>query len=212
MLKELRHSAVRPRKTLTTPKSRGQDWAVKAVALLVLIAVLAWPLMQAVGGDWKGQVVDRETGRPVEGAVVMLVWTKCRGGWHGCNRQYYDSEEAVSGADGRFVIPRRLLLDINPFVIRPPYLYVFKGGYGAWNFRGYDRSVDDSYRRQETLDELWRQFQNEGVIIEFPPLKSKEERRKFYGSAEQAPFGVLNDRMKQWEQEYLRERQYFGLR
>jgi hypothetical protein len=59
------------------------------------IAVLLLGLTPLMAAAWEPtgppplatQVVDAETGQPIEGAVVLAYWTKCYpsfGGWAGC--------------------------------------------------------------------------------------------------------------------------------
>jgi hypothetical protein len=54
------------------------------------------------------QVVDAETGEPVEGALVLALSSRCfasPGGWAGC--KFHDAEETMTGPDGRYAIRSR---------------------------------------------------------------------------------------------------------
>ncbi|MGH7768233.1 MAG: hypothetical protein ACREQP_12315, partial [Candidatus Binatia bacterium] len=68
------------------------------------------------------------------------VWRKCFFiTMDGC-AEYYDSEEVVTGPDGRFVIqPRRSFWFFPPFrPLKAPNFYIFKPGYGEWKFKGQE--------------------------------------------------------------------------
>lgn len=78
------------------------------------------------------QVLDADTGQPIEGAVVVAYWEMHRGSFAGdslpCGAA--DVEEAVTDKDGKFHIPGwgpvHSSCDMRSF---DPFLYVFKSGY-----------------------------------------------------------------------------------
>jgi len=74
-----------------------------------------------------GRVIDAETNAPVEGAVVLVEWTKTKG--YGFT--YTESvkvAEALSDKDGKFGLPGCFSLFVNE-----PDVTVYKKGYVAWN-------------------------------------------------------------------------------
>lgn len=81
-----------------------------------------------------GRVVDEETGQPIEGAVVLGVWThSIRFGLEGFRG--YKTEDAVTSKNGRFFIWGVWNPLINrwlPFVDSAD-LVVYKRGFVAWN-------------------------------------------------------------------------------
>ena len=111
-----------------------------AFLLACLIAALApatGPDDAHAAGPWRGQVVDAETGQPIEGVVVVAVWERLSPGVIHQARAFHDVDEVVTDAEGRFVLPERELSPPNPFItIDGPQLTMFKGGYGLWQFRG----------------------------------------------------------------------------
>jgi hypothetical protein len=184
--------------------------------LFVLIGILACRLPTEAAGSWNGQIVDKETGKPLEGVVVLAVWRKC--GFivmNGC-AAYYDSQEVVTGPDGRFVIhPRRAFVIFPPLrSLKGPDFYIFKSGYGEWKFRGQDDWSKDAIEREKQRKQAWRQFEGaEGVVIELPALKTREERLRFYQGAFLGPSGTTpSDRMKRWQEAEDTERAYLGFR
>jgi hypothetical protein len=61
--------------------------------------------------------VDKETGKPLEGAVVLARWEKRYTSFVGemGGNEYYASEESVTDEEGRFVIRARQTWTLNQF-------------------------------------------------------------------------------------------------
>jgi len=73
-----------------------------------------------------GTVIDAETGKQIEGAVVLVEWTKTKG--FGLTRtESYKVVEVLTDKDGKFKVSGV----IDPFV--DPHLTIYKKGYVAWN-------------------------------------------------------------------------------
>jgi hypothetical protein len=54
--------------------------------------------------------------------------------------EYYDSEEVVTDAEGRFLIRARQTWTLNPLSeIYGPEFFIVKFGYGRWQFRDFDK-------------------------------------------------------------------------
>lgn len=134
------------------------------VILLALFNPPILPLPSEAAGPWKAQVVDADTGKPIEGAVVVAIWERRAHGHPaiGFGRTgYYTHEEVITDAEGRFVIPARTFA--NPplfFPIEGPDLLLFKGSYGPWRFQ---RSRSDLTSPT-------------GAVIEMRPLRDVRER------------------------------------
>lgn len=100
---------------------------LKKIALALLIAI---PLIIYFLFSYRpisGTVVDAETGKPVEGALVLVEWTRTTGIGLTTTKSYKVAE-VVTDKDGKFTLPGVL----NPFV-NAPYLTIYKKGYVAWN-------------------------------------------------------------------------------
>ncbi|MBI2160547.1 MAG: carboxypeptidase regulatory-like domain-containing protein [Candidatus Rokubacteria bacterium] len=150
--------------------------AVLILALAVALASGSLPSTSEAGGPWKAQIVDAETGRPVEGVVVLLVWLKMTRSLGGPSGKYHDAEEAVTGPDGRFEVGRRRTFTLNPFTyIQGPYVTVFKPGYGQWRVKDWDKKPPE----WEELD-AGEVLEKEGMMLELQPLRTREERMNFY--------------------------------
>lgn len=118
-------------------------------------------------GPWRGQIVDAESGQPLAGVVILAFWVRSRasvGGW--ADVQYHDSEEIMTGPDGRFAIPSRRSYTIPLFTkVAGPEFKIFRSGYGEWQLR--------DPRKGEEFDK--------GVeaIIEMLRLKARQDRLIF---------------------------------
>ena len=187
--------------------------SIRAFALTVLIATVCFPVMSESAGPWKGQVVDKETGTPLEGAVVLARWEKRFTSFVGemGGNEYYDSEEVVTDAEGRFVIRARQTWTVNPFSeIYGPEFFIFKSGYGRWQFRDFDSwGLKDAIVSAERTRAEWQRFNAEGAVLELPILKTSEQRLEFVRSTR--PHGVPSYRMMKYLDSVNRERITLGL-
>ena len=78
-------------------------------------------------GDYRGRVVDTETGEPIEGAVVLGVWYKEVPTVAGPKYDYYDARETVTDKNGEFLIPGKGLILLSN--LEPVSIMIFKAGY-----------------------------------------------------------------------------------
>jgi hypothetical protein len=138
---------------------------------LALLATWGGPSAVEAAGPWRGQVVDAETGQPLEGVAVIGVW----------QRRFLDrrlvplsptspvsADETVTDADGRFTLPPRMFWRTVAGPVREPEpeLALFKAGYGGW-------------RRQRPGTPL----RTSGAVLEMQPLRSLDERRQYLRGA-----------------------------
>ena len=190
----------------------------KIVFLCLLIlslvsSVVAWDQADAAG-PWKAQVVDAETGKPLEGVVILAVWRRYLWliGQHG-GLGYGASQEVVTNKEGRFTIASRSSWTLNPFVhLRAPGFRIFKPGYGRWRYKGHGGEAWlklDLLEQQARIEKAKEQFIGEGVMIELPPLKTREERLKFYRSIGYSA-EIPRERIKRFLQALEAERTYLG--
>ena len=188
----------------------GKGRTLTQVISLVLMLSVCMVGTADAAGPWKGQIVDVETGQPLEGVVVLAVWLSYEGtlgGWAGA--AYFDAEEVVTGADGRFVIPARRTFSFWFRAVKGPELTIFKPGYGQWRFRGHENWPSDLIEREARVETAWKQFTRGGVVIELPRFQTREERLKFYGTLGWAPV-IPSDRTKHLREAERLERAYLG--
>lgn len=168
----------------------------RIVQQMVIAAAILSGLPACAQGPWKAQIVDAETGQPLQGVVVLAYWIKTKaspGGWAG--GEFYDSEEVVTGPDGVFAVHSRRSYSIPGVTkVSGPEWVIFKPGYGQWRFRGSGKNF---YRGQE-------------VVIELPRLETREERLKFLRSVTWSGL-VPSDRTQGLLRAKDTERAYLGL-
>jgi hypothetical protein len=94
---------------------------------LILISLTILLIFTGCSTPMTGRIVDAETGQPIEGAIVLVEWTKT----HGFGNTYTSSEKVVeifSDKDGIVKIP-----EYNDLFAEEPDITIYKPGYVAWN-------------------------------------------------------------------------------
>ncbi len=132
------------------------------------------------------QVVDAETGEPIEGAVLLAQWTITTFLYESASSNYKVVEK-VSDENGRMTVP-----GVFKFGVNEPKIVVYKKGYVAWR-QDY---IFPDYR--ERSDFKWR----DGYVFElerFKPEYSHEDHVSFLdGSNSSYTSGMLSDAYR-WE-------------
>ena len=186
---------------------------LSSFVLSLMLTLGLWSKPGYTAGPWKAQVVDAETGKPLEGVVVLAYWIKYTESWAGtAGGEFYDAEEVVTAPDGLFVVQARSTWTLNPFRrIGGMELVIFKPGYGQWRFQGYMDWPKDIYEQTARVKKAWEQFEGDGVVIELPPLKTRKERLEFLGRVG-PPALVPRAQTKHLEEAIDQERVYLGFR
>jgi len=172
------------------------------LALLFTVASLvAWSEPAAAAGPWRGQVIDAETGKPLEGVVVLAQWDKLSPGAIHAAREFYDVDEVVTDADGRFAIPERRVLTANPFVsLDGPILHMFKPGFGP----GLERGLPE----YANIIDMRRLMEKQGVVFAMTPVRTREQRRETWPHV---PSEIPNSKMRRFLEAINQERRSYGL-
>jgi hypothetical protein len=160
---------------------------MKGNRFLIIFIVLLLIVMDGCGylarydGPYKGKVVDADTGKPIEGVVVLGVWYKETPTPAGAVSSYYDARETVTDKNGEFEIPGMGLKVLS--TVAPMNVLIFKAGYkyesGLW-----ESLKDSDYYKRKV------KWEGKKAII---PLKklTMEERVKQIGPPSlpsEAPF------------------------
>ena len=148
-----------------------------------------WPLVIAVFLGWNafvplairsatyhGKVIAEETGEPIAGAVVTVIWYHSPIIQMAQTRGYQNAQETVTGNDGSFSLWTWPGISLNPFtyVMTPPDAIIYKAGYAPLSV---PTTYDRGYRSYERLaDDL-----KKGVVMKLPKLRTKEEALRFAG-------------------------------
>ena len=157
------------------------------VGLAILLLVV--PAAGRTEGPFTARIVEAGTGKPVAGVIVVALYQKKTPGTVHPNTEFYDVDETVSDADGRFTLPAKELPISTPLVhVIGPEIIVFKAGYKGWRFQGIDtRPHVDPADRQRVYDESWRKLRGSGVVIEMTPAKTRDDRGAAVGRANYFP-------------------------
>jgi hypothetical protein len=100
--------------------------------LLVVIAAAAGTGCRVGAAQWgpfRGRIVDAETGAPISGAHFMVSWQRDNPNPVHWTQSFYDAQETVTDADGRFEIPRKRRL--FTLLVGQPRFSAFAPGYFA---------------------------------------------------------------------------------
>ena len=117
-----------------------------------LYALIIFLLFGTIGcyATITGTVVDSETGEPIEGAVVLVEWTKTKGLPGLTHSESYKVIEAVTDKNGKVTID-----GVSNPTVNPPHVTVYKKGYVAWNnkyiFPTWEKRKDFEYKNGITI-------------------------------------------------------------
>ena len=108
----------------------GRSVGARSAALLLVWVLTAGCRFGAEQwGPFRGRMVDAETGAPLAGAHFMVSWERDHPNPIHWTQSFYDAQEAVTDADGRFEIPRqRRFLTL---LVSAPRFGAFAPGYFA---------------------------------------------------------------------------------
>ena len=146
-----------------------------------------WPLVIAVFLGWNifvplvirsttyhGKVVDEETGDPLAGAVVTVIWYNSPIIHMANPRNFQNANEAVTQTDGSFSLWTWPGISFNPLtvVMTPPATIIYKAGYAPLSV---PTTYDRGYKSYEALADALKR----GIVMKLPKLKTKEEALRF---------------------------------
>jgi hypothetical protein len=175
-------------------------FAVGVASLLVLTLVSGCIRYE---GAHKGRVVDADTGEPIEGVVILGVWSREHAGPAGGTHTYYDARETVTDKDGEFVIPGIGLTGGVVSFVEPMDANVFKAGYeyigGFWDSLHIGPAP---YRKRI-------RWEGDKVIISLKKL-TMEEREKM-GTPPSPPHETSIDQVRRMLREIDKDRIERGL-
>ena len=187
------------------------DLRTMRVILVVLMSLLIFGGSRAdAAGPWQAQVVAGDTKQPVEGVVVLAWWTRNVRSFGGFSEDYRDSQEVLTGKDGRFTIEPRWFFSLNPLVFfRGPFIAMFKPGYGDYEWPGYKGSETWPPKKRKALQTEAQLLQLEGIVLEMP-LLNVAQRKEYLKRIEMPGVTVPLDRRPLLQKAIEEERTALG--
>ena len=123
---------------------------------------------------YHGQVVDEETGQPLVGAIITVIWSKAPLVHLASPRYFQSAQETVTDSQGKFELLVSPGIDWNPFtfVSKEPDIVIYQAGYepvhacvaGA---NGVQKPCGICCCAQK------------GMVVKLSKLKTEKENRKF---------------------------------
>ncbi len=162
--------------------------SIVLISLLLLVSQSAC----AVDRAFQGKVIDADTLKPIEGAVVVAIWRKSRGSIAGTDTRFKDAKETLTDKNGEWSITGPegdtdkligILQVISVFVTREPEFVIYKPGYGKY----WTAGCFVAYPYVDKEHDL------KGIVLRRPGV-TREERKKFYEKYKEfLPFIPLKD-------------------
>ena len=122
------------------------------------------------GGPYKGRVIDSETKQPLEGAVVLAVWSRIIPVIADRVDVFLDAEEVLTDSNGRFVVGKHPPRTLMPGWVEGPDITIYYPGYGY-----YPRFYVSPPMPLGGTVELLKRMEKEELTFELPRL-TREER------------------------------------
>lgn len=152
-----------------------KEYKIKKIASITFVTSMAiWILLGCASairydGPYEGRVIDADTGEPIEGVIVLGVWSKEHITPGGAVSEYYDAREMVTDRNGEFSIPGKgLLLASN---ITPMDVLIFKAGYEYLQATWLGLKIDGILRQRV-------KWEGDKAIIPLKKLTMEERHRK----------------------------------
>ena len=183
----------------------------------IVIAVMLFLLIvsqSACAADrtFRGKVIDAETLKPIEGAVVVAIWRKTRAGIAGADTRFKDAKETLTDKNGEWtivgpegyedkIIPGLLTL-IGVWATQSPGFIIYKPGYAKYyklgGFRAYP-CVDKEHniegivliRLGDTKEEREKYRKKYGRFLPFIPVKDPERKLRDLDFSFEYPENVM---------------------
>lgn len=121
--------------------------------------------------NYNGKVVDSKTLEPIEGAVVLGVWSKGYPGAGGVAHEYYDARETVTNSNGEFAIKGMGLRVIT--YLEKMDIVIFKAGYEEVGLTSWDSLKTAIYYRDRV------KWEGDKAIIPLDKWTLEQRRRRF---------------------------------
>jgi len=145
-----------------------------AIVLLLATSMFSGCAVVHHYSPYIGTVVDADTGEPIEGAVVLAVYSTQSYSVGGPVGHYLDAQEVMTDKNGKFRIPTLTSFTFRPLqTFRPwAWMWIYKPGYGGYGCDNWHEKVEPKE---------WPIPPQKHETFKLPKLETKEERAKYYG-------------------------------
>ena len=145
-------------------------WLIVATTLLLLFITIpaVW------GANYHGRAIDADTGKPIEGAVVMVEWHKRAIYSMDGGGIFHNVRETLTDVDGRFSMDASEGINWNPLTyVQAPRIIAFFPGYLPFT-PAYPEAIGIKGGLYEIAEAL-----EKGAVIKMTKLKSDLEIKKY---------------------------------
>ena len=108
---------------------------MKKFSIIIFIVILLYlpGCSYAIGvdGPYEGKIINADTGKPIEGVVILGTWYTTQFSPAGSTHNFYDARETVTDSNGEFSIPGMGLRVMSN--LEPMHFLIFKAGYEYLN-------------------------------------------------------------------------------
>ena len=148
-----------------------QKLAILIVAALVLAAAGGCTITNEFG-PFAGKVVDADSGQPIQGAAVLIVFSVETGTLGGTVSSFADAVETLTDADGEFRFPPKRVYLVKGMSnwSDDHQISIFKPGYGA--YPGHSRAYSSWEKKHARIIP-----ENEYITYYLPKLETIEEKK-----------------------------------
>ena len=152
---------------------------MKKLLFVLLVIVGSWGStayvqLLSAADTYQGQVVDEETGQPLVGAAVTVIWYKTPFVQQERSLYFQNVQETVTDSQGKFELLVSPGVDWNPFtvIIKEPTIVIYQPGYepvqAMWLLRMGFRSHTE-----------FAAALKKGFVVKLPKLKTDKELRYY---------------------------------
>lgn len=154
---------------------------------------------------YQGQVVDEETGQPLVGAAVTVVWYKTPAVQMEGSLYFQNAQETVTDSQGKFSLLASPGIDWNPLtvIVKDPTIVIYQPGYEpvwvTWRVRmGFKSSGDFAAALKK------------GLVVKLSKLKTEKELRYFSDVGSLVHPDVPNERIPKLVEAFNIQRNKLG--
>ena len=163
---------------------------MKTFLSLFLVLFISWGstayLQPLFATDvYQGQVIDEETGQPLIGAAVTVVWYRTPFVQQERSLYFQNAQEAETDSRGKFYLPVSPGTDWNPFtvIIKEPTIVIYQPGYepvySTWLVRmGFKSHTEFAAALKK------------GFVVKLVKLKTEKEKRQFLDGGQLHLIGI----------------------